>query len=273
MEKTDEVSGAGNSYTAEFWQYDPRIGRRWNIDPVLKVWESPYATFNNNPILISDVKGDDGEPVIINANQVWNYAIELKSYAITIEESKDRMAKFHNNIKELEKEIDKVKHAQAMSESAAEAGGIASWLNPKNWLGKAFNATVAPIIDGLEADVELLKMKYNVEVEFTNDMIDKYEYFLARFDASLEEADGLFTPCFKQFELWHYKVEPSTENSEINSQYSYKINDKTYSFGQDVPKSTQHHFELNSFEKFDKLEIDLVPEFIEDAIEIRKIKK
>jgi hypothetical protein len=30
---------------------------------------------------------------------------------------------------------------------------------------------------------------------------------------------------------------------------------------------------LNSFEKFDKLEIDLVPEFIEDAIEIRKIKK
>jgi len=28
QEKSDEIKGEGNSYTALFWEYDPRIGRR-----------------------------------------------------------------------------------------------------------------------------------------------------------------------------------------------------------------------------------------------------
>ncbi len=59
QEKDNEVAGVGNSMTAEFWQYDSRLGRRFNIDPVVKVWESPYACFANNPILIIDPNGDD----------------------------------------------------------------------------------------------------------------------------------------------------------------------------------------------------------------------
>ena len=40
QEKDDEIFGStGTSYTAEFWQYDARIGRRWNVDPVDKPWE------------------------------------------------------------------------------------------------------------------------------------------------------------------------------------------------------------------------------------------
>ena len=45
---------------AEYWEYDARTGRRWEIDPVVKEWESPYLTFSGNPILIEDTKGDDG---------------------------------------------------------------------------------------------------------------------------------------------------------------------------------------------------------------------
>lgn len=59
QEKSDEVYGEGNSYTAEFWQYDARIGRRWNVDPVVKPNESPYATFANSPIWLSDPNGKD----------------------------------------------------------------------------------------------------------------------------------------------------------------------------------------------------------------------
>jgi hypothetical protein len=59
QEHSDDVT-EGN-YTAEFWEYDSRIGRRWNVDPVLKIWESPYLCLNGNPIRISDIKGDDGE--------------------------------------------------------------------------------------------------------------------------------------------------------------------------------------------------------------------
>lgn len=58
QEKDDEVSGAGNSMTAEFWQYDSRLGRRWNIDPELKNGEGSYTTFSCNPIWFSDPLGN-----------------------------------------------------------------------------------------------------------------------------------------------------------------------------------------------------------------------
>ncbi|MEA3495523.1 MAG: RHS repeat-associated core domain-containing protein, partial [Bacteroidota bacterium] len=59
QERDDEIKGEGNSYTAEFWQYDSRLGRRWNVDPVDKPWESPYACFANNPIWFVDPNGAD----------------------------------------------------------------------------------------------------------------------------------------------------------------------------------------------------------------------
>src|SRR6478736_3791665 len=34
QEMSNEIKGVGNSYTAEFWEYDPRLGRRWNVDPM-----------------------------------------------------------------------------------------------------------------------------------------------------------------------------------------------------------------------------------------------
>jgi len=58
QEKVDEISGSGNHYTATYWEYDPRIGRRWNIDPKPVAWESGYAAFRNNPILYVDPNGD-----------------------------------------------------------------------------------------------------------------------------------------------------------------------------------------------------------------------
>lgn len=58
--KDNEVYGSeGTSYTAEFWQYDSRTGRRWNLDPVDKPWQSRYSTFSGNPIARVDPKGDD----------------------------------------------------------------------------------------------------------------------------------------------------------------------------------------------------------------------
>jgi hypothetical protein len=65
QEKSDEIAGAGNHTTAEFWEYDPRIGARWNIDPKPTVGISPYATFNGNPIFNADPMGDTtGDPVM-----------------------------------------------------------------------------------------------------------------------------------------------------------------------------------------------------------------
>jgi hypothetical protein len=58
QEQDDEVAGNGNSYTAEFWQYDSRLGRRLNIDPRQNSSQGPYVVFNLNPTVFIDVHGD-----------------------------------------------------------------------------------------------------------------------------------------------------------------------------------------------------------------------
>ena len=59
QEQDDEVYGNGNLNTAEFWTYDTRLGRRFNIDLVIKCNESSYATFANNPLIFIDFDGRD----------------------------------------------------------------------------------------------------------------------------------------------------------------------------------------------------------------------
>lgn len=59
MEQDNEISGNRNSYTTEFRQYDPRLGRWKSLDPLMAQfpWMSPYVAFNNNPILYVDPSG------------------------------------------------------------------------------------------------------------------------------------------------------------------------------------------------------------------------
>ena len=59
QESDNEVYGEGKSLSAEFWQYDTRLGRRWNVDPVFKEYESPYACFAGNPVWFADKFGAD----------------------------------------------------------------------------------------------------------------------------------------------------------------------------------------------------------------------
>lgn len=58
QEKDNEVSGTGNTMTAEFWEYDARLGRRWNNDPKSFAYLSTFSCFGNNPILMTDPNGD-----------------------------------------------------------------------------------------------------------------------------------------------------------------------------------------------------------------------
>lgn len=74
FEADNEVSGSGNSYTAEYWQYDSRLGRRWNVDRVVKPWESSYAAFANNPIIYVDPLGLD----VVNGDELRRQKAEGK---------------------------------------------------------------------------------------------------------------------------------------------------------------------------------------------------
>lgn len=58
QESVDEIKGIKSHYTAQFWEYDPRVVTRWNQDPVKAAWESPYVISRNNPIALNDPDGD-----------------------------------------------------------------------------------------------------------------------------------------------------------------------------------------------------------------------
>jgi hypothetical protein len=58
QEKSIELNSGGNLTTALFWEYDSRIGRRWNLDPKPIVGGSTYLTFGNSPVNFGDPFGD-----------------------------------------------------------------------------------------------------------------------------------------------------------------------------------------------------------------------
>jgi hypothetical protein len=62
QEKDDEITGSGNINTAEFWEYDTRLGRRWNTDPEPMAFISEYSAFVDNPILFNDPEGNTVDP-------------------------------------------------------------------------------------------------------------------------------------------------------------------------------------------------------------------
>ena len=56
QEKENELGDGVTS--AEFWMYDGKLGRRWNLDPLDQVRLSNYSVNGNNPIINLDIKGD-----------------------------------------------------------------------------------------------------------------------------------------------------------------------------------------------------------------------
>jgi hypothetical protein len=76
QEKVDEVNGSvGTHNTAEFWEYDTRTGRRWNLDPKPNPSWSIYSCFENSPIWHSDPQGDtisiNLHAILFGLNKWW----------------------------------------------------------------------------------------------------------------------------------------------------------------------------------------------------------
>jgi hypothetical protein len=85
MEKDDEVSGSGNSYTTEFRQYDPRIARWKSLDPLFKKfpWQSPYVAFDINPIYFNDPFGASSNRTVTKNEGESSYNSETEQVTVT----------------------------------------------------------------------------------------------------------------------------------------------------------------------------------------------
>lgn len=58
QEKETQITGGETHTSAEFWMYDARAGRRWQLDPKPQIKISDYACLANNPLLLIDPLGD-----------------------------------------------------------------------------------------------------------------------------------------------------------------------------------------------------------------------
>lgn len=75
QQRTDEIAGKGNHNTALFWEYDTRLGRRWNVDPVDQISISNYAVLALNPISHVDPLGNTEDHIEVDDKE--------KTYRVT----------------------------------------------------------------------------------------------------------------------------------------------------------------------------------------------
>jgi hypothetical protein len=88
-----------------FWEYDTRLGRRWNLDPKPVAWESGYAANRDNPIWASDPLGDTPEKQRERAQRKFDKKItepllELEASGKTpaeVQTEADRLANKYQN--------------------------------------------------------------------------------------------------------------------------------------------------------------------------------
>lgn len=80
QEMDDEVKGEGNSYTTEFRQYDPRVGRWLSTDPAFKKYVSlsPYHFVGNNPIWFVEIDGRIFDLGNMSAKEMKDYKAKIE---------------------------------------------------------------------------------------------------------------------------------------------------------------------------------------------------
>jgi RHS repeat-associated protein len=107
-EKDNEFKGEGNSYTTEFRQLDPRLGRWLSVDPVVQPWQSFYCSMDDNPVTHNDLLGNVTNDWIITytvkADGTHVVHIKLTAASINNSDKKFNMKAFNNAVKSQIKE-------------------------------------------------------------------------------------------------------------------------------------------------------------------------
>ena len=74
--KSTEIGA--DAQTAQFWEYNGDVGRRWNLDPRPPLGQSYYSVFLNSPNIIMDKKGD----TVILGDEFKNNKHLMESYRL-----------------------------------------------------------------------------------------------------------------------------------------------------------------------------------------------
>lgn len=227
QEKDDEIAGEGNSYTAEFWQYDSRIGRRWNTDPVVKHHESPYACFANNPIWFIDPSGAD----TLNGNKVLPTVKKMNEQENTLNKLRSEINDQIKGRNEILEKISSIEDMQSICDFMKDFNPVR-----KNSALKSLTKAIETHIEGNEKSIDFLKATF-IAMEFSiNENITEYNALAAKYNENLldlqldlkfmDNDDNMFIGGKKNSVFLE-----QNKNSNKRALFRLEVNGDTYRFG------------------------------------------
>jgi len=177
QEKDDEIANiTGGHYSAEYWEYDARLGRRWNVDPETAnaPEESPYAGFKNCPTMCTDPNGDN--PLLLavlgaGIGFVQEFASEIGEYVI------DNRAHGRKGLNAFHHVLQKLDWADLVSATVTGAlegfvGGGALSASVKSMLGYALdelNTLLQTNVDYINETTDDMELPYYKRFRWTLD--------------------------------------------------------------------------------------------------------
>jgi len=245
MEKDDEIKGEANSYTSDWRQYDPRVGRWLSIDPVYKPFESPYVAFSNNPLYYIDSMGDDPVPAII----IYQGLLLINTYSEMLSNIASVIEDGTKTIEAMNKELDLVNQKRQFL-SFFERNGLSSHINDA-----IYSYTDAKLQEMYDNVVDITEQRIEEYEKLYNDYIKIQESLSWLLDQ--EAADEIvFEKEGGGYEIFKRIPNVSTTNSQSTSTnnnihkntneykghqgvYEIKVNGKTYKYGKaDMTKTS-----------------------------------
>ena len=116
QEKDDALLGDGAINHALNWEYDTRLGRRFNRDPIDQINISNYAAFGDNPVLNSDVLGNAFHKAVTEVFEipVLKTTSDLGHTAYNIDNNKPFSISYNNEKSEYDLNVNvKINYNQA----------------------------------------------------------------------------------------------------------------------------------------------------------------
>ena len=184
QEKDDELKGEGNSLNYTFRMHDPRVGRFFSTDPLVKSypWNSPYAFGENKVIAFIELEGLES---FYAADFTYLGSIDGKSKHLNVIVTND----IQNQVKNVLTRLSGYKFDEAVHESYSEDlqkqgivyernktnEGINSFLDnikPKASISTNMHSKKSFGFDTLEVDVEAELREAANSFESTGDILE-----------------------------------------------------------------------------------------------------
>ena len=110
QEKSKEISTNGDHTTALYWEYDSRLGRRWNLDPKPQIYLSDYSVNGLNPIRNFDWLGDKYSKK--NERKAKRIDKKISNKITSLEKEKSKLIEKDQNTDHLNTRIGELKKSQ-----------------------------------------------------------------------------------------------------------------------------------------------------------------